>query len=160
MDDAPPVITEVAEDALTTGRKGVRMPRVEVITRGERRRVWSLEQKREIVAESLGPALTPAEVARKYGISSGLLYNWRRQILDEQMALASRPLPSFSRVEIEPAQTDLTAQRLETVLAQPVASPRPSGLIEIVLPNGVTLRVDAVVDEKALRRVLAALLPR
>ena len=29
-------------------------PRIEVITRGERRRVWTLEQKREIVAESLG----------------------------------------------------------------------------------------------------------
>lgn len=160
MDDAAPVITELAEDALTTGRKGVRMPRVEVITRGERRRVWSLEQKHEIVAESLGPALTPTEVARKHGISSGLLYNWRRQILDEQMALASRPLPSFSRVEIEPAQTDRPTQRPGTVQPQPVVSPRPSGLIEIVLPNGVTLRVDAAVNEKALRRVLAALLPR
>ena len=160
MDDAPPVITEVAEDALTTGRKGVRMPRIEVITRGERRRVWSVEQKREIVTESLGPALTPTEVARKHGISSGLLYNWRRQILDARMALASRPLPSFSRVEIEPAQADQTEQRLEAVPPHPVASPRPSGLIEIVLPAGVTLRVDTAVDEKALRRVLAALSPR
>lgn len=160
MDELPPVITEVAEDALTTGRKGVRMPRVEVITRGERRRVWGLEQKREIVAESLGPALTPAEVARKHGISSGLLYNWRRQILDEQMARASRTPSGFTQVEIEPAPTDLTAQRLEAVPPQPVVSPRPSGLIEIVLPAGVTLRVDAAVDEKALRRVLAALLPR
>jgi len=159
MDDLPPVITEVAEDTLTTGGKGVRMPRVEVITRGERRRVWSLEQKREIVAESLGPALTPAEVARKHGISSGLLYNWRRQILDEQMAVAGRPLPSFTRVEIEPAQTEFTPQRPQTVLSQSVSS-HPRGLIEIVLPNGVTLHVDAAVDEKALRRVLAALLPR
>ncbi len=159
MDEVPPVITEVAEDALTTGRKSVRMPRIEVITRGERRRAWSAEQKREIVAESLGPELTPAAVARKHGISSGLLYNWRRQILDEEMALASRPLPSFSRVEIEPAQTALTAQRLEAVPRPPGASPRPPGLIEIVLSNGVVVRVDAAVDERALRRVLAALLP-
>ncbi len=160
MDEVPPVITEVAEDALTTGRTSVRMPRIEVITRGERRRVWSVEQKREIVAESLGPDLTPTEVARKYGLSSGLLYNWRRQVLDAQMALASRPLPSFSRVEIELAQTDLVAQRLDTVQPQPVVLPRPPGLIEIVLADGTTLRVDAAVDEKALRRVLAALSPR
>ena len=160
MDELPPVSAETVEDALTTGRKSVRMPQIEVITRGERRRVWSVEQKREIVAESLGPDLTPAEVARKYGISSGLLYNWRRQILDAQMALASRPLPSFSRVEIEPAQTDLTAQRLEAVPRPRGASPRPSGLIEIVLSNGVAVRVDAAVDERPLRRVLAALLPR
>jgi transposase len=160
MDDAPLPPIEVAEDTLTTDRKGVRIPRVEVITRGERRRVWPVEQKREIVAESLGPDLTPTEVARKHGISSGLLYNWRRQILSEQMALVSRASPSFTRVEIEPAQADPTTQRLETVLAQPVASPRPLGLIEIVLPDGVTLRVDAAVEEKALRRVLAALLAR
>src|SRR5580704_5975527 len=69
------------EDARTIDRKGVRMPRVEVITRGDRRRVWTLEQKREIVAESLGPDLTPTEVARKHGISSGLLYGWRQKLL-------------------------------------------------------------------------------
>jgi hypothetical protein len=28
------------------------MPQIEVITRGERRRVWTVEQKREIVAEA------------------------------------------------------------------------------------------------------------
>ncbi len=34
---------------------------------------------------------------------------------------------------------------------------RPEGLIEVVLPGGVVVRVDAHVDERALRRVLAAL---
>ena len=54
---------------------------MEIITRGERRRSWTLEQKREIVAESLGPELTPTEVARKHAISSGQLYTWRQQLL-------------------------------------------------------------------------------
>jgi hypothetical protein len=40
-------------------------------------------------------------------------------------------------------------------LAGPVA--QPSGLIEIVLSRDITVRVDAQVDEPALRRVLAAL---
>jgi len=53
---------------------------------------------------------------------------------------------SFARVELlsEPPR-----------LAGP-ASPG-SGLIEIVLPGGATVRVDAQVDEQALRRVLGAL---
>jgi hypothetical protein len=34
------------------------------------------------------------------------------------------------------------------------------GLIEIVLPSGVTLRVDTAVDAAALSRVLAALQQR
>ena len=56
MDATPTLAPELdpAEDARTIGRKGARMPQVEIITRGDRRRVWTLEQKREIVAESLG----------------------------------------------------------------------------------------------------------
>ena len=83
MDATPTLVPEpdLAENTRTIGRKGARMPRVEVITRGERRRVWRLEQKREIVAESLGPDLTPVKVARKHGISSGLLYGLRQKLL-------------------------------------------------------------------------------
>ena len=52
---------------------------VELVTRGERRRRWSIEQKREIVAESLSPDTTPTEAVRKHAVSSGLLYTWRQQ---------------------------------------------------------------------------------
>jgi len=34
------------------------MQRIEVITRGERRRRWSIEEKREIVAASLQPGVS------------------------------------------------------------------------------------------------------
>jgi transposase len=51
-----------------------RSQRIEVITRGERRRRWSVEQKREIAAESLEPGRSPITVARRYGLSSGQLY--------------------------------------------------------------------------------------
>jgi hypothetical protein len=34
---------------------------------------------------------------------------------------------------------------------------RREGLIEVMLPGGVVVRVDGHVDERALRRVLAAL---
>jgi hypothetical protein len=46
---------------------------VEIITRGERRCRWTLEQKREILVESLGPELMPSEVARKRVISSSFM---------------------------------------------------------------------------------------
>lgn len=45
-------LPEPEESARTTSRKNARSAPVEVITRGERRRVWLIEQKREIVAES------------------------------------------------------------------------------------------------------------
>jgi len=40
------------------------------------------------------------------------------------------------------------------------APPRGEGLIEIVLPGGALVRVDAHVDGRALRRVLGALSER
>jgi hypothetical protein len=62
-----------AETAHKIGRKSARSPRIEVITRSDRRRTWTLGQEREIVAESLGPGRTPTEAARKHAISSGQL---------------------------------------------------------------------------------------
>ena len=77
MDAMSPVFPETdAEDARTIGRKGTGRGRVEILAR-ERRRTWTPEQKRAIVAESLGSELTPTEVARKYAISSGLIYSKR-----------------------------------------------------------------------------------
>lgn len=154
MDEAPITVVADAETAHKIGHKSARSPRVEVITGKERRRTWTLEQKREIVAESLGPALTPTEVARKYSISSGQLYTRRQQILGGQMTLLSRPTPDFAQVEMTPAPQpqDISDERNAT----PVL-PRPAGLIEIVLPSGVMLRVDAEVDAAALSHVLAAL---
>ena len=121
-----------------------RTQRIEVIMRGERRRRWSPEQKQAIVAESVS-AQSITAVAQKHGIGTGLLYTWRHQLLTRRSGEAA----GFARVEVisEPPR-----------LAGPIASSAPAtGLIEIVLPDGASIRVDAQVDEPALRRVLAAL---
>jgi transposase len=133
-----------------------------VITRGERRRVWTLEQKREIVAESFGPDLTPTEVVRKHGISSGQLYTWRQQLLSGPMTVLSRAAPGFAQVDTLPARQPPEAS--DPQLTEPAAAPGAlspsSGVIEIVLTSGVTLHVDAHVDGRALRCVLEALADR
>jgi transposase len=55
------------------------MARVEVITGPERRRRWSAEQKRAIVAESLAPGAVVTEIARRADICPGQIYRWRRE---------------------------------------------------------------------------------
>src|SRR6476660_4652710 len=80
MDDEAVEPRAELERARTTGRMSARSQRVEVVARGERRRRWSVEQKREIAAESLEHGASPITVARRYGISGGLLYTWRRQM--------------------------------------------------------------------------------
>ena len=158
MPDLPVIGTE---DAHKTGRKSARRPRVEVLTRSERRQRWSIEEKQEIVSESLRPDTTPTQVARKHAISSGLLYTWRQQLLHACVDPKSRAAPTFAQVEIAAAPPELALP--DRAAIEPVGTVaatrrrRSEGLIEIVLPQGVRLRVDAQVDEHALRRVLGAL---
>jgi transposase len=115
-----------------------------------------VEQKRAIVGESLGSDLTPTEVARKHGISTGQLYTWRQQLVSFQGAMVTRAAPRFVPVELPPPAPDPTPVE-RPALALPSPPPRLDGLIEILLPGGVSLRVDAHVDGRALRRVLGAL---
>jgi transposase len=52
--------------------------RVEIITGHERRRRYSAEQKLALVEETMQPGMTVSAVARLRGVSSSLLFNWRR----------------------------------------------------------------------------------
>ena len=100
MDDEPVEPGAEIESAHTTDRMSARNQRIELITRGERRRRWSVEQKREIAAESLEPGISPITVARRYGISSGLLYTWRRHLLEGSLGVSGQPVAKFARVEV------------------------------------------------------------
>jgi transposase-like protein len=136
-----------------------------LITRGERRRRWTTEQKQMIAAQSLAPGASPTEVARQYGISSGQLYTWRHALLAAQPEAATRAAGRFARVEVVRAvrTVERVSQEVGIEASSPVpqllANPtaQPSGRIEIVLADGTAVRIDAHVDELALRRVLAVL---
>ena len=52
---------------------------VEIITGVERRRRWRLDEKLQIVAEVEQPGACFAQIARRYDVSRGLLWSWRRQ---------------------------------------------------------------------------------
>ena len=156
-----------------SGHMTARTQRIELITRGERRRRWSIEEKREIVAESLRPGVRPSEIIQRHGITSGQLYAWRQQLTRRvggelpRPGDQAQPAPSFARVDVASRQLqENTTPAAETPLARPsVQVPlstvsRMRGLIEIVLPGGASVRVDAQVDDRALRCVLGALRER
>jgi transposase len=138
---------------------------IEVITRGERRRRWSIEEKREIVAASLRPDVRPSEIIQRHGITSGQLYAWRQQLTRRIGGELAQSAPSFARVAVDPGERNMPPvtevprpplARRSAQEALPAVS-RTRGLIEIVLPGGTSVRVDAHVDDRALRCVLGAL---
>ena len=132
-----------------------RNERIDIRVGVERRRRWRREDKLRVVRESLAPNAVVTAVARRHEISTGLLYTWRRQ------ALAGL-LQGFAPVQIAPDSgaalpLALDAQDKPTAPAHRLEAPRWRGLIEVVWPNGVVVRMDASVDDRALRSVLRAL---
>jgi transposase len=59
-----------------------RPQRIEVITSVQRRRRWAPAEKKQMVDETYEAGMTVSYVARKYGISSAQLFQWRRKYED------------------------------------------------------------------------------
>jgi transposase len=150
------------------------MSRMEIITRTERRRRWSAEERERILAECDQPDVSVKETAERYDIAESLIYTWRANRRKEQ-AVASEPLSFISFGEI--AAIEVPAAK-RTTLAPVVSIPAPEpvpiqsapahdlvrphpgdrpGTIEVALTTGERLVVDSFVNEKALARVLRAL---
>ncbi len=78
-----------------------------------------------------------------------------------QTSLITRVTPRFAEVETEPAPPQHLAAQPAPDAAPPLcmsaALPRRDGLIELVMPSGVVVRMGAHIDGRALRRILGAL---
>jgi transposase len=128
------------------------MEQIELRVRRERHRRWLPEERLRIVQETLRPGVVIAEVARRHGIGTGLLYTWRKEMLSTAMA-------GLVPVQVQPGTSDTPAPVSAPISppASPVRLKSASGRIEVEFPNGVRVRVDGGVDETVLRGVLAAL---
>ena len=108
-----------------------------------RRRSWSLEEKRRLVAETFAPGASVSMVARRYDLNTNMLFTWRRE-----MAAGKA---SESALRLIPAT--ITAEVPTPALPAPTEM---SGRMEIVLAGGDRLIVGADVDAAALARVVKA----
>ena len=136
--------------------------RIELITGDTRRRRWTAQEKAEILAESFRPGASVAEVARRHGVSRGLLWAWRYQARKRGMVGE----PSFVPVRIvdetaAPASPP-TADQLEgggTATTERSGDPGAvliTGTIDIEIREA-RVRVSGMVDASALRQVLSYL---
>ena len=98
-----------------------------------RRRSWTKDQRRQIVAESQVAGASLAEVAQRHGVRVALVSSWRRQW----------------------ARSGKGAPKAAKFAAVRVSAPSADGFIEIDLADGC-VRVRGIVDAQMLREVLAA----
>jgi transposase len=129
---------------------------MEIITGVERRRRWRVEEKLRIVAECERPGACLAAVARQHDLSSGLLWNWRRQARRGLLRVDLAPIFLPVHVTGEPISGDRGPR--STLPAASSGTPTSAdGQIEIMLVDGTMVRAGQNVSLATLRRVLAAL---
>lgn len=132
--------------------------------------------RRRVVAEALAPEASVAEVARRNGLNANLVFKWirraregwpdKRRRDDAAQRLGTEPV-AFAQVTL----VDERAPPLPTPAATLNDAPAPAslpvmklrkagrrrGVIEIALPDGARINVDADVDAAALRTVFAVM---
>ncbi|MDI3566649.1 transposase [Bradyrhizobium sp. Arg816] len=136
---------------LDARQEGDSYRRVEVITGERRRRRWTGEEKARIVAESFEEGTNISEVARRNGVSRGLLTVWRRQIT----AMAGK-VPSFVPIQIGAEGGQLSASAQARPLKVTAPPTRACGVVEIEV-SGARIRVEGEVDAATLCTVLSVL---
>lgn len=57
------------------------MTHVTVVTGAGRHRDWSDKERLEILREAFSPSPDVSQIARRYDVSRGLIYEWRRSAL-------------------------------------------------------------------------------
>jgi len=120
--------------------------RIEVITGVERRREWTDEEKRAIIAESSQDGVVISDVARRHGLRPQQLFNWRNEFRKREARLMCGGTPAFAPVMIAD----------DRPAAGPAEAPiSDAPVIEIML-GGVTVRTRGSVDARGLAAVLRA----
>lgn len=119
------------------------MARVEVITGPERRRRWSEEQKRAIVAASFAPGAVVCEVARRAEVSPGQIYRWRQEL----RAAAS----GFAPVLIASAESSDQAMH-EANCGEPAIEVEFAGKARVRIPGSIPADLAAAVVKALARR--------
>src|SRR5258708_37900870 len=67
------------------------MSQMTLLTGPERRRRWSEDERRLILAAAFAPGAIVADISRRYEISTSLIYKWRRQTLAMESGAAFAP---------------------------------------------------------------------
>jgi transposase len=125
----------------------VQHPRCSVV----RRRRFNDGEKRRIVAEANAPGACITDVAKRYGLAFSLLCRWRREFSE-----GPEPFSGFAAVTLADEVLPASSSRIDlgALLSAPSAS---GGGMEIVLPDGKRVRIEAGADPLAVKQLITVL---
>jgi len=124
------------------------------MARPRKHRHWSDEEKRSICSQTLAPGVSVAQVARRYALNANLIFKWLKDsrfspdgvVADDQ---------TFLPVEIRSETRVDSAPLIDVPVA---ACSEHAGRLEIILPDGLQLRVEGSFDGDELARLVKGLM--
>lgn len=122
---------------------------IEIVRRTRGYRRWPDDVKARIVAESLQPGVRVADVARRHGLASHQLSDWRRQARQGLLTLPAEMMADIVE-DGEPAFVPL-------MVAPDGDKKVADGMITIELSDGVVMRVPGNVAEERVAALVRAL---
>jgi transposase len=114
------------------------MSQVTLLTGPERRRRWSEEDRARILAAALAPGAVVKDVARRYDVSTSLIYKWKREMAPTEAG------PGF-----------VPAIVVDDAAAGSVTS--EAAAITVILVRGVQVRIAAHAPASLVTAVLQTL---
>lgn len=141
------------------------MNNVDIFGQSDRRRIRTAQEKAALLAEVDAEGGKARLVVRRHNISESLLYNWRSARKAAAVAMGAPENVEFIPAGIIEGPLSRTGSAVAPAEPEREPAPAPNSVpgtdktdaIEITLPNGTRLNVDASVNEKALARVLRAM---
>lgn len=120
--------------------------------KGQKKRVWSDEEKRSICTQAGVPGVSVAQVARRYAMNTNLIHKWLRDprfASEDQAADLSVPAgATFLPVEVAGVEPVMVAPISPTPSTDPITAQR----VDITLSDGRRILVEGAT---ALSAVLA-----
>ena len=112
--------------------------------KGQKKRVWSDDEKRSICEQTLTPGVSVAQVARRYSMNANLIFKWLRDPrfapdLEEDGAKPEDGVVAFLPVEVgDPSAVDLT----QTGAWPPSGAAVSAHRVDITLSDGRRILVE------------------
>ena len=94
------------------------MSQITVISGPERRRAWTDQQKRELVAAVSAPGANVAEIARHADLRPNQIYRWRRQM--------GQAAQGFAEVQVQPDPMPVTGSAITVEFERAIVRIMPS----------------------------------
>jgi transposase len=117
---------------------------------GASRRVWTRQEKRQIVEATLKPGASVSVVGRAHDVNANQVFRWRK-------------LYRAGQLEVEPTANKLLPVKITDVAIQKIrvcrnkSKPKRNGVIDVDLGHA-RIRIEGAADPDCVRAVLSGLL--